>query len=43
MALQMADVATADGRDDAVVQRMREDALRFQVVAQGGLLGTPGS
>ena len=42
LALQMSDVATKAGLDAAQVQRFREDAAAFQIVAQGGLLGTPG-
>jgi len=42
MALQLADVSTVAGKAPSVVQRMEEDATRFHIVAQGGLLGTPG-
>lgn len=42
MALQLADVSTVAGKDPSVARRIQEDAARFQIVAQGGLLGTPG-
>jgi hypothetical protein len=37
LALQLSDVAERDGRAPEVVQRLREDAARFQLVAAGGL------
>ena len=42
MALQIADAASVAGMDPSVVQRLQEDAISFQVVAQGGTRGTPG-
>jgi hypothetical protein len=37
MALQLADAAEQDGRPRELVQRLLEDAARFQLVAAGGL------
>jgi Protein O-mannosyl-transferase TMEM260-like len=42
MALQLSDVVALDGRDPAISARLRDDAAAFQLVGQGGLLGTPG-
>jgi hypothetical protein len=41
-ALQLSDVARVAGRSEELVQRLNDEALEFQVVAQGGVLGTPG-
>ena len=41
MALQLADVARVAGRDAELVRRLEEDSLDFQIVAQGGVRGTP--
>lgn len=41
VALQLSDVARIAGLDEALVQSLEEDALSFQVVADGGALGTP--
>jgi hypothetical protein len=41
LALQLSDVASAGGLDATVVQRLRDDAEAFQLVAQGGLRGMP--
>ncbi|MGD8280765.1 MAG: DUF2723 domain-containing protein [Gemmatimonadota bacterium] len=37
LALQLSDVAELEGRSPELVQRLREDATRFQLVAAGGL------
>ncbi len=42
MALQLSDVAKLAGQPAAVVSRLQQDALAFQVVADGGRIGTPG-
>ena len=42
MAMQLADAAKVAGRDAELVRRLEEDALNFQVVAQGGARGMPG-
>ena len=42
MALQLADAARVAGRDAELVRRLEEDSLNFQIVAQGGVRGTPG-
>ena len=42
LALQLADVAEISGRDASMVERLQDDALNYQVVAQGGARGTPG-
>jgi hypothetical protein len=41
MALQLADAARVAGRDAELVRRLEEDSLNFQIVAQGGVRGTP--
>jgi hypothetical protein len=41
MALQLADVARVAGRDPELVRRLEDDSLSFQIVAQGGVRGTP--
>ncbi len=41
--LQLADVIRGSGGDPAVVERLEQDALGFQVVAGGGTKGTPGA
>ena len=41
MALQLADAARVAGRGAEIVRRLEEDSLNFQIVAQGGALGTP--
>ena len=41
LALQLSDVAGLDGRAPELVSELQADAARFQVVAEGGLLGTP--
>ncbi|MEX2466512.1 MAG: DUF2723 domain-containing protein, partial [Gemmatimonadota bacterium] len=40
LAAQLADVAEQAGLDDELVAQFEEDAVRFQVVAEGGLRGT---
>ena len=42
MSMQLADAARVAGRDPEVVRRLEEDSLNFQIVAQGGVRGTPG-
>jgi hypothetical protein len=42
MSMQLADAARIAGRDAEVVRRLEEDSLNFQIVAQGGVRGTPG-
>jgi hypothetical protein len=42
MAMQLADAARIAGRDAELVRRLEEDSLNFQIVAQGGVRGTPG-
>ena len=42
MAMQLADAAKIAGRDVELVRRLEEDSLKFQIVAQGGVRGTPG-
>jgi len=42
MARQLGDASAVDGRDAALVQQLRDDGIAFQLVAQGGLFGTPG-
>jgi hypothetical protein len=42
MALQLSNAATLDGRDPAIAARLLADAAAFQLVSQGGSLGTPG-
>ncbi len=41
MTLQLADAARVAGRDAELVRRLEEDSLNFQIVAQGGVRGTP--
>jgi hypothetical protein len=41
VALQLSDVARVAGLDEALVQALEEQALNFQVVADGGALGSP--
>lgn len=41
LALQLSDVAATSGEPEELVTALEEDAARFQIVAQGGLLGTP--
>ena len=41
MALQLSDVAAIGGRSPELVERLREDAQSFQLVASGGRLGAP--
>ena len=43
LAIQLSDVVEQSGRDDELVAALQEDALNFQLVAQGGRLGTPAS
>jgi hypothetical protein len=42
LALQLSDAVTREGRDPELAARFRQDAVEFQIVAQGGLRGTPG-
>lgn len=42
LSLQLSDVAKIGNQPDEVVNRLRQDALAFQVVADGGERGTPG-
>ena len=42
LALQLSDAVVQAGLDGEVAARLRDDAIAFQTVAQGGLLGTPG-
>jgi len=42
MAMQLADAAKIAGRDAELIRRLEEDSLKFQIVAQGGVRGTPG-
>ena len=42
LALLLSDAAAQEGMDPAVVERLQQDAVAFQIVAQGGLRGTPG-
>jgi hypothetical protein len=42
LALQLSDAVVQAGFDEEVAARLRDDAVAFQAVAQGGLLGTPG-
>jgi hypothetical protein len=41
MALQLSDIAALSGRSPELVQRLRDDAEAFQLVAAGGLRGAP--
>ena len=41
MALQLSDIAELSGQSPELVQRLRDDAEAFQLVAAGGLLGAP--
>jgi len=41
LALQLSDVVAVDGRDPALARSFVEEAAAFQLVAQGGPLGTP--
>jgi hypothetical protein len=41
LALQLSDVAGSSGRPRELVRSLEEDAARFQIVAEGGPLGTP--
>lgn len=41
LALQLSDVARNASLPDELVQRLEQDALEFQVVAEGGVSGTP--
>ena len=41
LALQLSDVAGLEAEDDEVVARLRNDALAFQLVADGGVRGSP--
>lgn len=43
MAVLLADAAEASGGERATVERLRADALGFQLVAEGGTALTPGS
>jgi hypothetical protein len=43
LALQLSDVARVGGADAEVVKRLQDDALAFQIVAEGGSKGTPES
>jgi hypothetical protein len=43
LALQLSDAARIGGADPEVVARLQNDAVAFQVVAEGGPGGTPGS
>jgi hypothetical protein len=43
LALQLSDVARVAGRDPALVEALSADAQGFQVVADGGVRGTPGA
>ncbi|MDA0311526.1 MAG: DUF2723 domain-containing protein [Gemmatimonadetes bacterium] len=42
LALQLSDAARVGGEDEAVVIALEEDSFGFQIVAQGGVRGTPG-
>jgi hypothetical protein len=42
LALQLADAAEVGGRSPELVAALREDAMAFQIVGQGGTGGTPG-
>lgn len=41
LALQLGDVASQSGADPELVRRLQDDALAFEVVANGGPRGTP--
>jgi len=41
LALQLSDVARNANLPDEVARRLESDALDFQVVAEGGVNGTP--
>jgi hypothetical protein len=43
MALQLSDVAEAQGEPESTVRSLRTDAEAFLTVAEGGLKGIPGS
>lgn len=42
MAIQLSNAVNVAGGDPAFVARLQADAVSFQAVAQGGILGTPG-
>ena len=43
LAGQLADVGRTAGEDEELVAKLSQDAAGFQVVAQGGIQGTPGT